>query len=75
MPGSEGAPCSRWGKEQCRESNAACERGRARTASSQVVTEEKLTKSTSSFVPAGHKGAAMRTKEMADAEVPMQAKL
>ena len=48
------------GKEQSRESDAACERGRAPSAGSQVVPKEKQTKSSrrkciSSFVPVGHK--------------------
>ena len=73
-------------KEECRESDAAHERGRARTSSNQVVPEENHTKSyTSSFVPVGHKpgllsefgGVAgwMQTKEMADdtEAPPMQA--
>ena len=78
-----GAEC-RPGKEQSRESDAACERGRAPSAGSQVVpkrTKSSRRKSASSFVPAGHKpgllsdfggiagwNAAMRTKEKAGAE-------
>ena len=54
------AGAERRGKEQSRESHAAHNRGRARTSSSQVVPEEKQTKSsrrkcTSSFGPVGHK--------------------
>ena len=50
----------RRGKEQSRESHAAHERGRAPSAGSQVVPEEKQTKSSrrksaSSFGPVGHK--------------------
>ena len=78
-----GTEC-RPGKEQSRESDAACERGRAPSAGSQVVpkrTKSSRRKSASSFVPAGHKpgllsdfggiagwNAAMRTKEKAGAE-------
>ena len=59
VPLFAGTEC-RPGKEQSRESDAACERGRAPSAGSQVVPKEKQTKSsrrkcTSSFVPVGHK--------------------
>ena len=74
------------GKGLSRESDAACERGRAPSASSQVVpkrTKSSRGKSTSSFGPVGHKpgllsdfggmdgwNAAMRTKEKAGADAP-----
>ena len=59
VPHFAGAEC-RPGKEQSRESDAACERGRAPSAGSQVVPKEKQAKSsrrkcTSSFGPVGHK--------------------
>ena len=59
VPLFAGAEC-RPVKEQSRESDAACERGRAPSAGSQVVPKEKQTKSsrrksTSSLVPVGHK--------------------
>ena len=90
MVGTSSVGEERPGKEQSHESDADHDRGRAPSASSQVVPKGKRTKSTSSFVPAGHEPgllsgfggvagwcAAIRTKEKADdaKAPPMQAKL